>query len=382
MDFGESPLQRQLREAALRFAREGLVDPSLPAREREGVFSRELWAAAAGFGVMGAIAPEAAGGGGMDLQGACRLLEALGEGCADAGLLFSIGAQTFAFLRPLLAFGSEAQRARWLGPLIRGEVIAAHAMTEGESGSDAFAVNTRAAREGAEWVLTGHKLWATNAPVADVALVFARTGQRRGFAALSGFLVPLDAPGVHRGAAEDMAGLRTSPIGELAFDGVRLPAGALLGREGSGALVFLDSMQWERPGIMAAGLGAARRSLDACAAFARSRRVGGAAIGGFQAVSHRLADMAARLEAARLLVYQAAWRVDRRRPGTHAAMAKLAASDALVQNALDAVRLHGAMGLTREAGLERDLRDALMSCAYSGTADIQRGLIARGLGLR
>jgi len=379
--FGLTTDTEVLRDRARDFAKRELADPTLAQRDRDGTFSAALWDKASSFGLAGAIAPPELGGSGLGLVDACAMLEGLGQGCEDNGLLFAASAHLFAGLVPILEFGTAEQQAQWVPLLASGECIAAHGMSETESGSDAFSLRTRAVRDGDHYVLNGTKAWVTNAPHCSVAVVFARTGEGAALGALSCFLVPRGTPGLTLGPAEDMVGLRTAPLGELVLQDCRVPVDHRLGNEGSGALVFMSSMGWERIGILAAGLGAMARVIKASVKHARGRRVGGKPLSSFQAVSHRLVDMQARLETSRLALYQAAWRRDQRQSGAHAELCKIVVGDALVQTCLDAVRVHGALGLSRELGLERDLRDALMSQAYSGTADVLRNLVARAMGL-
>ncbi len=379
--FGFTDEHLVLRDRALDFAKRELADASLAQRDRDGLFGTALWEKLSAFGLPGAIVPSELGGSGLSLFEACLMLEGLGQGCQDSGVLFAASAHLFAGLVPILDFGSPEQRAHWVPLLASGAYIAAHGMTETESGSDAFSLRTRAVRDGDHYVLSGTKAWVTNGPHCDLAVVFARTGEGAPLGSLSCFLVPRGTPGFGVGAAEDMLGLRTAPMSELVLQDCRVPADHRLGAEGSGALIFMSSMGWERIGILAAGLGVMARVLEASVDHARSRRVGGKSLSSFQAVSHRLVAMKGRVEAARLVLYQAAHDKDHKRAGAHAELAKLHVADALVETCRDAVAVHGAMGLSKELGLERDLRDALMSQAYSGTADVLRNLVARALGL-
>ncbi len=373
--------QEALRDGARDFASGQLQDGTLPERDREGVFSRDLWSRAAAYGLVGAVAPEELGGAGLGLLDTCLMLEGLGQGSLDSGLLFAASAHLFAGLVPVLEFGTPEQQARWVPAMTRGESIAAHAMTETESGSDAFSLRTRAVRDGDHYVLDGTKAWVTNAPQCGLAIVFARTGEGPPLGALSCFVVPRDTPGFEVGPAEDLIGLRTAPLGEVVLTGCRVPVDHRLGAEGAGALVFMSSMAWERIGILAASLGVMERVIKASVKHARGRQVGGRPLSSFQSVSHRIVNMQLRLETARLMLYQAAWRKDKKVAGAHAELSKIVVAEALVETCLDALKVHGALGLTRELGLERDLRDALMSQAYSGTADVLRNLVARSLGL-
>jgi alkylation response protein AidB-like acyl-CoA dehydrogenase len=306
----------------------------------------------------------------------------LGEGCEDAGLCFAINAQLWSVQMPILRFGTEAQRQRYLPKLCAGEWIGAHGMSEPDTGSDAFALATRAEATADGYRLTGVKTFVSDAPEADVFVIFATVARERGVLGITGFLVDRDTPGLHVGRPIGKMGLRTSPMAEVALDGCLVPAENRLGREGRGAHISNDSMEWERGCLLSSALGAMQRQLDRATRHARERRQFGKAIAEFQAVSHRLAEMKLRLEAARLMVYRAAWTKQQGRPApVETSMAKLFASEALVQSSLDAVQVLGGYGFCTEYGVERDLRDAIGSRLYSGTNDIQREIVARGLGV-
>jgi len=341
-----------------------------------------LWDRAAAFGLAGALVPEDLGGGGLSLLETCLMLEGLGEGCLDSGLLFAASAHLFAGLVPLLTYGSEEQKRRWVPSLASGRVIAAHAMTETESGSDAYAMATRAERDGDHLVLNGAKAWVTNGPHADLVLVFARTGSGPPLGAVSCLVVEAGTPGLALGANEEMVGLRTAPLGTVVFEDCRVPASHVLGQEGAGALVFMTAMAWERIGILAPALGVMQRLVSASSEHAKHRKLGGRSLASRQPVAHRIVDMELRLRGARLALYEAASEVDGGRLGAGSAASKLVVADALVEVCLGALRVHGAMGLTREAGLERELRNALMSQAYSGTSEVLHDLVASSMGLR
>jgi alkylation response protein AidB-like acyl-CoA dehydrogenase len=381
MEFSLSAEQRELKEAAVAFAR-GRLNQGLAKREEAGEFPAEAWRACAEFGVQGLPVPAELGGGGADILTTVLVMEALGYGCGDNGLLFSLNAQMWSIELPLVKFGTPAQQRAWLPGLVSGEVIGVHAMTEPESGSDAFALRTRAERAGDEYVLTGTKLYITNAPVADVVLVFAVHPGRARMAGISAFLVEKGTPGFSVSRGLEKMGLRTSPMGEVVLDGCRVPAACRLGAEGAGMAVFTSSMAYERSCILASGVGAMQRQLEACIGYARERRQFGQPIGKFEAVSGKVADMYLRVEAARLLVYRAAWLAGAGRPAlVEAAAAKLFASEAWVASSLDAIQVHGAYGYMKEAGIERDLRDAVAGTIYSGTSEIQRVVVSRLLGL-
>lgn len=382
MDFAWRPDQLEFRQAVIEFARRSLQD-DLAGRDRRAEFSRELWRRCAEFGIQGLPFPEALGGGGQDPLTAVLAMEALGYACGDNGLLFGLAAQMWSVQMPIHRFGTEEQQRRYLPRLCSGEWIGAHGMSEPDSGSDAFSLRTRAERRGDHYVLNGTKTFVSEAPVADLFVVFATVDPARGALGLTGFLVERDTPGLSVGRQIDKLGLKTSPMGELVLADCAVPAANRLGREGRAAEIFNDSMEWERGCILACGLGAMQRLLESSVAYARERRQFGRPIGGFQSVANRLVDMKVRLEAARGLLYRAAWAKQHGLPsaGADAAIAKLFVSEALVCTGLDAVQVRGGYGFTTEYEVERDLRDAIGSTLYSGTSEIQRNLIARSLGL-
>src|SRR5215217_5244137 len=254
-----SPAQRQLAAALLRFAQEELGDPDLARRDRDSTFWWGGWRRCADRGLCGLPAPPAVGGAGADRVTTAAALEALGYGCPDAGLAFSLSAHLWSAVVPLTRYGTSGQQARWLPGLCGGEHIGLHAMTEPGSGSDAYALQTTATPEGAGWRLTGRKTLVTNAPTATLLVVFARAPGSTGPRGISAFVVDGAAEGVERTGPVAKLGMRTSPLGDVSFEGVRVGRDALLGTEGHGSRVFSTSMQWERCLIMAPQLGMLRR---------------------------------------------------------------------------------------------------------------------------
>jgi alkylation response protein AidB-like acyl-CoA dehydrogenase len=256
-------------------------------------------------------------------------------------------------------------------------------MTEPGSGSDAFAMLTRAVPEGEGFRIDGSKIFVSNGPVADLVIVFAMTDPVKGFhGGVTAFLVEKGTAGFRVSKKIDKLGLRTSPFGELAFDGVWLGEEAVLGGVGAGSTLFSRAMDWERICLFASHVGQMQRLLEKSTAYARERTQFGQTIGKFQGVSHKIADMKVMLEAARLLVYRAAWRLERSKSvALDAAMTKLFVSESLLRSALDTVQIFGGYGFTTEYDAERHLRDAVGSTLYSGTSEMQRNIIARWLGL-
>ena len=383
MDFGLSDQQTSWQEAAIRFAREHLTaDLDLDGRDDRREFWREGWLRCARFGIQGLPVPEAFGGKGLGLPVTIAAMEGLGYACPDNGLIFAMNASLWTVSIPILLHGTEPQKQRYLPGLSDGSIVGANGASEPEAGSDIFGMRSTAKRNEIGWTLNGRKTWVTNGPAADLFVCYASTSPGRGIMGISAFLVPKDAPGFRVVREIPKMGVRTVPMGELAFEDCRLPADALLGREGRGAEVFNASMEWERGAILASSLGTMRRQLERCIDHARKRKQFGKPIGKFQSVANRIVEMKLRLETCRPLVYQIGWLKEQGKDATmQAALAKLHVSDCFVKNSLDAVQLFGASGYTTETGLERDLRDSVGSLIYSGTGDIQRNIIARELGL-
>ena len=381
MDFSWNEDQLRLKQSVADFAAKQLNDDVI-ARDHAGVFSAESWKKCAQFGIHGLAFPEEFGGAGLDALTTMLAMEALGYACRDSGLIFAINAQMWAVQTPLLKFGSAEQKERYLPGLIRGDIIAAHAMTEPDSGSDSFALTTRAEREGDGYLLNGVKTFISNAPIADLFLVFATVDKRRGFMGVTAFLIEKGTPGLTVSRPIEKMGIRTAPMAEVVLDDCRVAADCRLGREGNGGAIFKHSMAWERSCILASCVGTMQRQIERCIEYVRVRKQFGETIGSFQAISHTIVGMKVRLETARLLLYRAGWLRSRgEEAAEEVAMAKLYLSECFVRSSLDAVQIHGGYGYATEFELERDLRDAVGSRIYSGTSEIQKELIARALGL-
>jgi alkylation response protein AidB-like acyl-CoA dehydrogenase len=381
VDFDCSEEQLEYCRQVERFGRERLSSDVLE-RDRTMTFSRDDWRALGDFGFLGLPVPEEHGGSGADALTTVLAFEALGYGCRDNGLIFSIGAHLWSGVMPLVRFGSPEQQARWLPGLCDGSLVAVQGMTEPDTGSDAFALRTSAKRDDDEWVLQGSKTFITNAPVADVFVIFASTAPERGAFGLSAFLVEAGSPGLVIGKPFEKMGLRTSPMSELAFDGCRVPASSLIGKLGNGMAIFNHSIGWERACILASALGTMRRQLERSIEYAQTRRQYGQPIGHYQAVSHRIVDMKLRLETCRLLIYRMAASMQGGRiDPMESALVKLHLSECFLQSGLDTLQIHGALGYMTETEIEREVRDAVASRIYSGTSEIQRNIVAKHLGL-
>jgi alkylation response protein AidB-like acyl-CoA dehydrogenase len=382
MDFTLSEEQRLLAENIVRFAQKELNE-GLRERDRLQEFPHDLWLKCGEMGLQGLPVPEEYGGAGCDPLSVAIALEAFGYGCRDGGLVFAVCAHLLACVVPIWKHGSEEQKRNLLPRLSNGTLIAVNGMTEPQTGSNAFAMTTKAVPDGGGFRLNGAKTFSSNGPIADIALVYALTDEKKGYhGGVTAFLVEKGTKGFSTGQKFEKLGLRTCPIGELVLEDAWVPASAVLGGVGGGATIFTQSMDWERACLGATHLGTMRRLLEESIQHARTRSQYGQVIGKFQAISHKIADMKVRLEASRLLAYRAASRLEKARDvSLDASIAKLFVSESLVQSALDAVQILGGYGFMADYEAERVLRDSVGSRLYSGTNEIQHNIIARWLGL-
>jgi alkylation response protein AidB-like acyl-CoA dehydrogenase len=373
--------QQQLQNAAIEFARAELNDDVIR-RDRDEVFSFDGWKKCARFGALGLPVPSEYGGMGLGINEVIAVMEGLGYGARDQGLLFSINAHLWTNTLPILTYGTEEQKRKYLPGLCNGELIGANGASEPDAGSDIFSMRTRAERRGDCYVLNGTKTFVSNAPVANLFVVYATVDPRLGPMGITAFLIERETPGLKVTRAIEKMGLRTSPMAEVTLEDCTIPAASRLGREGRGVGVFEASMEWERGCILANYLGVMRRQLETCIDYVRKRKQFGQAIGKFQSVANRVVDMKVRLDTCRPLVYRIGWLKAQNKPATvEAAVAKLYVAQSLIASCQDAIQIFGGYGYMVEQGLERDLRDAIASTLYSGTSEIQRNLIAKGLGL-
>ena len=381
MDLELSEQQQQLQKAAIAFAEAELSD-DLIRRDREQVFSAEGWKKCAHFGALGLPVPTEYGGMGLGITDVIAVMEGLGYGARDHGLLFSIYAHLWTNSLPILQFGTEEQKRKYLPGLSNGQLIGANGASEPNSGSDIFSMRTQAERRGDTYVLNGTKTFVSNAPVANLFAVYATLNPKLGAMGITGFLVERDTPGFTVSRHLEKMGLRTSPMAELIFDNCAIPVANRLGREGRGVNVFESSMEWERGCILANYLGLMRRQLENCIAHVRSRKQFGQPIGKFQSIANKIVDMKVRLDACRPLVYRIGWLKEQGKSAMmEASIAKLFVSESLVSSCMDALQIYGGYGYMVEQGIERELRDALGSTLYSGTSEIQRNVIAKCLGI-
>lgn len=376
-----SEQQGRLHEAAIAFARESLAGDMI-ARDRDARFDRAAWQRCADFGVLGMPIPQEYGGMGLGLSDLLAVMEGLGRGTRDQGLLFSLNAHLWTNSIPILLHGTDEQRRRYLPRLCDGTLIGANGASEPDAGSDIFGLRTRATRDGDDYVLNGTKTFVTNAPVADLFVTYATVNPVLGPMGITAFVIEGNTPGLVVSKKLDKMGLRTSPMAQVTLDNCRVPVRQRLGREGRGVAIFECSMEWERGCILASCLGVMERQLEDCVEYARTRKQFGKAIGKYQSVANRLVDMKVRLDTCRPLVYRIGDLKDANKDATtEAAIAKLHLSESFVKSCLDAVQVFGGYGYMTELQVERDLRDSVGSTLYSGTSEIQRNIIAKGLGL-
>src|ERR1700681_4572310 len=357
--------QRMLRDVARDFA-----------RDREARFPEEAVAELGKLGFMGMLVPEAYGGAGADHVGYALALEEIAAGEGAVSTILSV--QNSVGCMPVLQYGSEEQKQRFLKPMARGEMLSCFCLTEPQAGSDAAAIKTRARRHGNRWVLNGTKQFITSGSTAQVAIVFAVTDPAAGRKGISAFIVPTDTPGYRVARVEHKLGQRASDTAQLVFEELELTPDLMLGREGEGYRIALSNLEGGRIGIAAQSLGMARAAYEAALAYAQQRETFGEKIITHQAVAFRLADMATGLAAARGLILDAAERRDNGEPCLkEAAMAKLFASEMAERVASDAIQIHGGYGYLADFPVERIYRDVRVCQIYEGTSDIQRLIIAR-----
>jgi butyryl-CoA dehydrogenase len=377
MDFALSPQHDEIRRTVRDFAEREIV-PVADEMEKKGEFPHDIIRKAAGLGLLGVPYPEEVGGTGLDALAYAITIEELSRASGSIGIIVS--AHTSLGCNPLYLAGTHEQKERYLRPMASGEVLGAYGLTEPGAGSDSRGTRTRAHRDGNEWVLNGTKRFITNAGVAGTYIVTAVTDREAESGKISAFIVEADTAGFSIGRMEEKMGLHASNTGELIFEDCRIPADNLLGDEGEGDKLFLKTLDGGRIGIGAMALGLAQAAFEAASAYAKERRQFDRPIASFQGVAFKIADMATQIDAARLMVYRAAWLKDQGRPyTTESAMAKLFASEVARQVTNDAIQVHGGYGYVAEYRVERYLRDAKLTEIGEGTSEIQRLVIARNL---
>jgi butyryl-CoA dehydrogenase len=378
MDFSLSDHQKLIRDSVRQFM-ENEVRPGVRQRDREGRFPTEEIKKIAELGCCGMTTPEAWGGAGLDTISYVLMLEEVAR--VDAAMATSLGVTNSAVQVPLLGFGTEAQKKKYLSRMAAGEILGAFCLTEPQAGSDAAGIQARAAKCDCGYRLNGTKTWVTNGSVAGVFIVFAKTNPEAGGKGITAFLVEPSFKGFRVGRHEEKMGQLSSPSVEIVLNDCEVPMENRLGEEGQGLKIALSALDGGRIGIGALAVGLAQGALEESVKYAKQRRAFGKNIGEFQAIQWMLADMQTEIEAARGLVHYAAWLKDAHpaKMGASASKAKLYASEMVNRVVYKAVQIHGSVGYSRETDVERMYRDARVLSIYEGTSEIQRMIIARDL---
>lgn len=377
MDFRPTDEQQVLRRTIREFA-EAEIRPRVMEWDEAQRFPHEIVPRLAELGLLGIQFPESYGGANMSAVDYCICIEELAR--VDPSVALTVAAHNGLCASHIALFGTEAQKRRFLTPLARGDVLGAWGLTEPSAGSDAAGMRTTAVRDGEAWVLNGAKTFITHGSVAGIMVVMAVTDRARGNRGISAFIVERGTPGFEAGRKENKLGVRASDTSEVVFRDCRVPLDHLLGEEGQGFINTLQVLDAGRIGIAALSVGLAQGAFEAALAYARQRRQFGQPIAAFQAIQFKLADMATRIEAARLMTYRAAYLKDRgERTTRESSMAKLYASETAVRVAEDCVQIHGGNGFTKDYPAEKFFRDVKLMTIGEGTSEIQRLVIARQL---
>jgi alkylation response protein AidB-like acyl-CoA dehydrogenase len=379
MDFSFTQEQLMFKEQVLKFAKKEIV-PRVQEHDEKAEFDWESWKKLGEFGILGLHFPEELGGSEADVITTVLASEALAEAGVDAGLTLSYGAHTFLCADTIFTHGTEEQKKKYIPKLASGEWVGCMGLTEPGAGSDVASLRTRAVKKDGKWVLNGSKMFITNGSIADIAVIYARTGEEpTGQAGISAFIVETDTPGFISARSLKKMGCKSSPTAELAFDDCSIPEENLLGQEGAAFLYAMQTVEWDRSVLVAPFVGTMSYVLERAARYAQERMQFSKPIAGFQAVRHKLADIKIFQEAAKSMVYRIAWCKDQGKPLNHleAAVTKLLVGDWSLKPANDAMMILGGYGYCHEYDLERVFRDSRLAPIGGGTSDIQRVLISR-----
>ena len=374
MNIELSDEQNMLRDEVRRFAEE-VVKPIAKEVDADGRFPTESLIPAAEMGLMGVAVPEQWGGAGMDVLSYAIVIEEISRVCGSTGVILSVNNSLVC--DPIMLFGNDEQKERFLKPLASGEKLGCFGLTEPGAGSDAAALRTTAKKDGDDYILNGNKVFITNGTHADLAIVFATVDPALKHKGITAFVVSKETPGYSHGHHEYKLGVNGSGTTELAFEDMRVPAANRLGEEGDGFKIAMATLDGGRIGIAAQAVGIARGAFEESVKYAQEREQFGSSISKFQAIQHYLADMSTELDAGRLLTWKAAWaKMNKKRYSLEAAQAKLFASEIAQRVTNSAVQIHGGYGYIREYNVERYFRDARITEIYEGTSEIQKMVIA------
>ena len=377
MVFDLTEEQRMIQEMARNFAQKEVL-PKAAELDESGRYPAELVKQMAELGLLGVAVPEEYGGAGMDNVCYAIAMEEIARACASTAVIMSVNNSLVC--DPLLKFGTEEQKKKYLAPLASGRKLGCFGLTEPGAGSDAGSQKTTAVRNGDHYVLNGTKNFITNAPEADLCILFAMTDKAKKHKGITTFILDMKLHGVSVGKHEKKMGIKASPTASIVLEDVKIPVADRLGNEGDGFKVAMGTLDGGRVGIAAQAIGIARASLEDALAYAKERKQFGQPIAEFQAIQWMLADMATEIDAARLLTYRAAWLKDRKaRHSKESAMAKLYASEAAMRAGVKGIQIHGGYGYIKEYPAERHFRDAKITEIYEGTSEIQRLIISSAL---
>ena len=383
MDFSWPNEYVEFKEKVIQFAEDQLNDGIVESDENQN-FPMDHWVKCGEFGIQGLAIPKVYGGGleTVNFSRAMLAMEGFGYGCKNNGLAFGLNAQMWTVQTPIVHFGTEEQKIKYLVPMANGTMIGAHALTEPEAGSDIFKMKLQAEKVKGGYMLNGKKHLITFAPICDFALVFANANPKLGRWGISAFLVDRNTPGFIQSKKKSKMGMRCVPMGDLIFENCFIEENCRLGKEGMGYGILNHSLEYDRCCILASQLGAMERQLEQAIEFTKNRKQFDQSISNFQSVTNRIADMKLRLETSRLLLYKTAWIKETGQSAMmEAALLKLQLSESFVQSSLDSIRTFGGIGFLTDTGVEKDLRDAVGGILYAGTSDIQRNIISKLLGL-
>ena len=378
MDFSLSQEQRMFRETVYRYGRDEIA-PLCEEADLKGEFSFEIWRKLASFGILGLPLPEELGGSAASILNCCLAGEALGHAGVDGGSLLAWGAHTYLCAHNICAFGNEDQKRKYVPKLATGEWIGCMGLTEPGSGSDAASISTTAVKKGDRYVLNGSKTFITNAPVADVFVVFANVDKARKHEGITAFIIEKGTPGLTTGKPFHKMGCKCSSTSEVFLADCEVPEENILGGEGKGWIIALSGVEWDRCTLLSPMLGAALNNLDSCARYANERQQFKRPIRSFQAIQHRIADMKVFVEAVRLAVYRVASAKDNGQMlnPLQAAVSKVYAGDRGFEMASEAVQIFGGYGFMHEYPVERNFRDSKLAAIGGGTSDIMRMIVSR-----
>jgi alkylation response protein AidB-like acyl-CoA dehydrogenase len=372
-----SEKNRAVRSSVRMFCNRELV-PIAKDIDQEARFPWEVVEKMGDLGYFGVQVPKKLGGAGMDAMSFIIVIEEISRVCAGLGLCLSVHYGVGVY--PLMAFGSEEQKKKWVPPLARGEKIAAFCLTEPNAGTDAGGIEATAIRDGKHYIINANKVFVTNGGIADICLIFARTNPEAGRKGISVLVAERGTPGFVVGDLEDLCGMRANPVSSIRLYDCRVPVENLIGKEGMGLQIGLSALDTGRMGIAAQALGIAQAAFEEAVRYAKERHQFGVAIAKHQAVQMMIADMATQIDAARLMVYRAALLSNQNKPFSQAsAMAKLFASETACKVTDMAVQIHGGYGYSKSYPVERYYRDARVTRIYEGTSEIQRIVISKGV---